>query len=99
VFYNRVKGEMEQAVGALGFHSVVFARPSLLVGDRESLGQPRRLGERLAIAVSAPLAPLMPKRMRPIKAEVVARGMLAAMRQARQGVRVVESAELQDLGR
>jgi uncharacterized protein YbjT (DUF2867 family) len=33
-FYNRVKGEMEAAVGMLGFESVVFARPSLLAGDR-----------------------------------------------------------------
>ncbi len=34
-FYNRVKGEMEAAVSALGFDSVVFARPSLLAGERE----------------------------------------------------------------
>jgi uncharacterized protein YbjT (DUF2867 family) len=38
VFYNRVKGEMEQAVGALGYDSVVIARPSLLLGDRASVG-------------------------------------------------------------
>ena len=40
VFYNRVKGEMEETSTALGFASVVIARPSLLVGDREALGQP-----------------------------------------------------------
>ena len=44
VFYNRVKGEMEDSVAALGYESVVLARPSLLLGDRESLGQPTRAG-------------------------------------------------------
>jgi hypothetical protein len=36
--------------------------------------------------------------MRPIQAHTVARAMIEAMRQARPGVRIVESAELQDLG-
>src|SRR5215470_19813251 len=42
VFYNRVKGEMEAAIEQLGYESVVFARPSLLLGDRTALGQPER---------------------------------------------------------
>ncbi len=33
-FYNRVKGEVEAAIAALGFRSVTIARPSLLLGDR-----------------------------------------------------------------
>ncbi|HWP11866.1 MAG TPA: NAD(P)H-binding protein, partial [Ramlibacter sp.] len=32
VFYNRVKGEMEEALSALGFETLVIARPSFLVG-------------------------------------------------------------------
>lgn len=98
VFYNRVKGEMEQALAGLGFATLVIARPSLLIGDRAALGQPPRFGERLAQAVSAPLVRLIPARVRPIAAETVARGMLAAMRQPGTGVRIIESAELQSLG-
>ena len=56
VFYSRVKGETEDAVAALGFDAVVIARPSLLVGDRESLGQPSRLGERLGTVRERPAA-------------------------------------------
>jgi len=97
-FYNRVKGEMEAAVGALGFASVVVARPSLLAGDRAALGQPPRAGERLALLLSAPMAALIPKSVRPIAARTVARGMIAALRQQRPGVRIVESGELQELG-
>jgi uncharacterized protein YbjT (DUF2867 family) len=98
-FYNRVKGEMEAAVGDLGFSSVVVARPSLLDGDRASLGQPVRSGERLALWLTGPFTALIPKGMRPIKAQTVARGMMKALRQAQPGVRIVESAQLQDLGR
>jgi uncharacterized protein YbjT (DUF2867 family) len=97
-FYNRVKGEMEAAVGALGFASVVIARPSLLAGDRAALGQPQRAGERLALALTGPFTGLIPKAVRPIRAGTVARAMIAALRQSRPGVRIVESGELQDLG-
>jgi uncharacterized protein YbjT (DUF2867 family) len=97
-FYSRVKGEMETAVSGLGFECVVIARPSLLAGDRAALGQPVRFGERLALAVTGPLGALIPKALRPIKAGTVARGMLVALQQARHGVRIVESAELQELG-
>jgi len=97
-FYNRVKGEMEAAVGALGFDSVVIARPSLLAGDRTALGQPARSGEQLALWLTGPIAGLIPKSVRPIKARSMARGMMVALRQQRPGVRIVESGELQELG-
>ena len=97
-FYNRVKGETEQALAALGFASLVIVRPSLLAGDRARLGQPQRPGERLALALTAPLAALIPKAWRPIAAATVARAMRRALAQARPGVRFVESAELQDMG-
>jgi uncharacterized protein YbjT (DUF2867 family) len=98
-FYSRVKGEMEAALNDLSFASVVVARPSLLAGDRATLGQRPRGGEQLALWLTAPISGLIPKRVRPIQAAVVARGMTSALRQQRPGVRVVESAELQDLGR
>jgi uncharacterized protein YbjT (DUF2867 family) len=97
-FYNRVKGEMEAGVCALGFDSVVIARPSLLAGDRAALGQPVRSGERLALWLTAPISGLIPKGVRPINARTVARGMMVALRQQQPGVRIVESGELQELG-
>ena len=99
VFYNRVKGEAEQALQGLGFEKIVVARPSLLVGDRAALGQPSRRGERLALALAAPLAPLIPAAWRPIRAETVARAMVIAMAQPGGGVQVLESAAMQELGR
>lgn len=95
VFYSRVKGEMEQAVGALGFETLVIARPSLLVGDREALGQPARAGEEIGLKVSRWLAPLIPANLRPIAAAAVARALARAVRQT-GGQRVLLSGAMQD---
>jgi uncharacterized protein YbjT (DUF2867 family) len=97
-FYNRVKGEMEVALAGLGFETFVLARPSLLAGNRAALGQPQRLGERLALAFTAPLSPFIPAAWRPIQAARVARALQRAVAERRPGLRIVESAELQSLG-
>jgi uncharacterized protein YbjT (DUF2867 family) len=93
IFYNRVKGEMEAALSALGFDTLVIARPSFLVGDREALGQPVRGGETLALNVSKWLAPLIPDNLKAIEAGAVARALLKAV-PASKGRRVMLSSEL-----
>lgn len=98
IFYNRVKGETEAALRQLGFDTLVIARPSLLLGDRAALGQPPRPGERAGAVAAALAGALIPRSLRPIKAEVVARGMLVAMTSFPPGVHVVESGRLQALG-
>lgn len=95
VFYNRVKGDMQAAVSHLGYESVVIAQPSLLIGDRAALGQPLRTGEVWATALLTPVMRLIPKGVRPIRAEAVARAMLDATLQAKPGVRILASAEMQ----
>ncbi|MFN0183541.1 MAG: NAD(P)H-binding protein [Aquabacterium sp.] len=99
VFYNRVKGETEAALQAMGFRCLVIARPSLLAGDRSALGQPERAGERIGLAISRPLGALIPARWRPVEAAVVARALLRALADAAPGVQVMESDELQRRGR
>lgn len=98
VFYNRVKGEAEAAVRAVGFTTLVIARPSLLRGDRAALGQPARPAERLAQLLTAPLAPLIPATWRPVHAELVARALLRTLAGAGPGVHVLSSRQLQALG-
>ncbi len=75
LFYNRVKGELEQALRALLLEALVIARPSLLLDSREGLQQPPRAGERLAIPVARCLAPLFPGAYRPVHAQAVARAL------------------------
>jgi uncharacterized protein YbjT (DUF2867 family) len=94
-FYSRVKGDMEAALSGCGFDTLVMARPSLLAGDRASLGQPARPGERWTLALTAPLWPLIPAAWRPIQAVVVARAMIAAIEDGQTGTRIIESGEMQ----
>jgi uncharacterized protein YbjT (DUF2867 family) len=79
-FYLRTKGEMEQALEALGFDRLDILRPGLLRGDR---GADRRLGERVGIALS-PVANLLLRgrldRYAAIDADIVAAAIAGALR-------------------
>jgi uncharacterized protein YbjT (DUF2867 family) len=94
VFYNRVKGEAERDVAALGYASVTIAQPSLLLGDREALGQPARRGEAWAQRLLGPLSGILPASFRPVRASDVAAALLAAVEQGEPGVRRVSSRDL-----
>jgi len=86
IFYNRVKGELEQAVGRLGYTSVTLVRPSLLLGERHE----RRPGEDFARRFSG----LAPAPWRPVPAKQVAAALVRAAREDAPGVRVITNREL-----
>lgn len=98
-FYLRTKGEMERALGALGFERLDIFRPGLLRGER---GGERRLGERIGIALS-PLANLMLRggldRFAAIDADVVATAAAAALRQTEPGIHRHENRSIRAIGR
>ncbi|WP_043006375.1 NAD(P)H-binding protein [Comamonas testosteroni] len=75
-FYNRVKGELEDALKALDLLTLVIAQPSLLLDKRDGLQQPPRLGERFAIPIARLLAPLLPGKYRSVRARAVALALL-----------------------
>ncbi len=89
IFYNRVKGEVEEAVETLGFSSVGIARPSLLTGER----QESRLGETVAETVLGALRPLLVgplKNLRPTAADDVAAALVAFAASRRPGATVLD---------
>jgi uncharacterized protein YbjT (DUF2867 family) len=89
-FYNRVKGELEQAVGRLGFDALTLVRPGLIGGSRASF----RAGERAALAVLGKLGPVLPRAWRINPASTIAHAMLVAALDATPGTQVIGSAEL-----
>ncbi|WP_366143498.1 nucleoside-diphosphate sugar epimerase [Rhodoferax sp.] len=95
VFYNRVKGEMEQALAQLGYRALVIARPSMLAGDRDALDQAPRPAEKLGQLAMALFKPLIPANYRTIAATRVAQALLAAVRSTEQGTCVLLSGEMQ----
>jgi nucleoside-diphosphate-sugar epimerase len=94
VFYNRVKGEAEAAIAELGFEQLVIVQPSLLLGDREALGQAHRPGEAIAQRLAPWLAPLTPARFRPVAAEQVAGALLKGLAERGRGLHRLDNAAL-----
>ena len=71
-FYNRVKGELEEAITALDFDQLAIFRPSLLLGKHD-----KRPMETLVQTAYKLLKPIVPRKLpiRPIEAERVAMAM------------------------
>lgn len=95
VFYNRIKGEMERAVGTVGIPTTVFARPSMLLGDRASLQQPPRAAERVVQSAMTLLRPIIPADLRAIEARHVAASLIDGVRTLPPGAHVLLSGQLQ----
>lgn len=90
IFYNRVKGELEDALAALDYPSLVLVRPGLIDGERER----PRAGEGRALAVSRVLRPLLPMRWQPSRATKIADALVDAALHPVQGRHVVDAAAL-----
>mgnify|MGYP002868559259 FL=1 len=90
IFYNKVKGEVEQKIKGCLVPRVQIFRPSLIMGGRNEF----RLGEKLGKALFSILNPLMigaAKKYRGIHAESIARGMIYYLDNLQEGVHIVES--------
>ncbi len=88
--YPRVKGEAEEAVAALGFETVVIARPSLLLGERERPRPAERLGE-AALALASPFLVGPLRKYRAVSADAVAAALIASTRGRFPGTLTLES--------
>lgn len=94
IFYSRVKGELEQALMRMPFEGLVIARPSMLLGNRQALGQRVRPGEVWATRLQKVLGWLIPANYQPIEAAAVAQALLRAVPSA-QGQTVLMSGAMQ----
>ncbi len=75
VFYNRVKGELEDGVKALGYPCVSIYQPSLLLGERQEHRSAEALGMKAMPLINrALIGPL--EKFRGIEAATVARAMV-----------------------
>jgi len=91
-FYLSLKGEVEDLIGTLNLNVGIF-RPSMLVGKREEF----RFAEEVSKVLFVPLSFLVPSHYKAIKGLDVARAMVSAAHQNRQGVTVYHFKEMQEL--
>lgn len=92
IYYNRVKGEVEDALKDLGYQSLLIFRPSLLLGNRTE----KRLGERIGEQFMKLFKPLIPGKYRAVEAEKVAAAMVLITTSSVRGTVVYESDILQE---
>jgi uncharacterized protein YbjT (DUF2867 family) len=96
IFYNQVKGEIEQAIAQLKFSAFHIFRPSVLMGKRDE----NRVGETVAQILMSGLSPVMIgglRKYRPIAGKDVASAMLRIAKKELKGRYIFESDKIQTL--
>lgn len=91
IYYNRVKGELEEAITKTGFGTVHIFRPSLLLGPRAE----KRPGEDAAKMLYRIFNFAIPLKYKAISAERVADFMLEVAARNKEGTFIYESREMQ----
>jgi uncharacterized protein YbjT (DUF2867 family) len=96
IFYNRVKGEMEEAIRKISFTAVHIFRPSLLLGERTE----HRTGEKAGALVMSGLKFALTgpfRKYRAIQARDVAQAMVRTAQRDLCGVNIFESQRIQEI--
>lgn len=92
-FYLRTKGELERDLATAGFKALHIFRPGLLLGYRQELrlseSMAQRIGPLLNLAMWGPL-----RRYRSVRADAVAKAMVAAAGEEATGVSIHEYDEI-----
>ena len=94
-FYQRLKGETDEAVKEAGLKTVHIMRPSLLLGERKEF----RLGENIGKVVMTGLAFLIPAKYKAIPGKDVAKVMVVLSKKDEEGVFVHENNEIRELSK
>jgi uncharacterized protein YbjT (DUF2867 family) len=97
IFYNQVKGELEEAISKVGFNSFYIFRPSLLLGNRNEF----RLGEKIMQIIMKPISRLMfgsMKNFAAIESQQVAKAMYwLAITNNKKGTQIISNKQMLDL--
>ncbi len=90
IFYNRVKGEVEESIRNLGYSSLYIFRPSLLLGERNE----SRKGEDIAKKTYRYLDRIFIgpfKKYKAVHGAEVAEAMITKAKEGEKGIHVIES--------
>ena len=93
--YLKNKGEVELFLKNMNFSKLAIMRPSFLLGNRKEF----RIGEKIGSIAFKALSPLLLgklKKIRPIKAEIVAKAMIKALN-SDNNQKIFESDQIEEL--
>jgi uncharacterized protein YbjT (DUF2867 family) len=97
IFYNSVKGKLEDAIKNIGFNSFNIFRPSILLGNRIEF----RFGEKIMQIIMKPLSKLMfgnMKKYAAIESKQVAKAMnYIAISNNKKGTQIITNEQMLDL--
>lgn len=96
IFYNRVKGDVEEAIRKMQFTAIHVFRPSLLLGERKE----HRAGEKIGAVAMAVLKPAMigpMRKYRAIQAQDIAKAMVRVAQANLNGFNIYESQRIQEI--
>ena len=96
IFYNRMKGELDDFAATLGFQTLVYFKPSIILGDRPD----KRVAEKIGGALAASIAKWVPgaSKYRPISGEQLGNAIVnCACSKLAAGVHTYELDEIFDL--
>jgi uncharacterized protein YbjT (DUF2867 family) len=92
-FYLQLKGQTEEAIKAVNINSLYILRPSLLVGNRKE----KRMAEAIAKGIMKGLSFLLPSKYKAIHGNTVARAMLMAATEAKQGTHIFTYTQMKEI--
>lgn len=89
-FYTKLKGEVEDRLSEMNFSSLHIFRPSLLLGQRKEY----RFGETVAKIFMNTFSFLMPAKIKPIQAKVVAKAMLSVSKSQSKDIQIYHNQDI-----
>ena len=94
-FYQRLKGETDEAIREAGLKTVHIMRPSLLLGERKEF----RLGENIGKVVMTSLSFLIPEKYKATQGKDVAKVMVALSKKNEEAYFIHENSEIRRLSK
>jgi uncharacterized protein YbjT (DUF2867 family) len=82
IFYNRLKGEVEEVITTFGFSCLHIFRPSFILGNRKE----QRGGEGFFKQLFKTISFMLPSSWKPIEASAIAAAMINAVKSGKQGM-------------
>lgn len=95
-FYLRLKGKMEKDIKQFPFKSISIFRPSILLGKRNESRPGEKIGQIFMQTFSFLLISSLQK-YRPVKAEDVAKAMIAQSKKEESGIHILEYQQMEQL--